>query len=139
MQSEDAKIHRLFDGYLRKPVQRKALVLELVRFLSHEVIATDGVVPEKEDKLELESSADIRTEIKKEFNERFVAKLIDFENGMVVDEFEKFATQLNDFADKNELKYLRFQVQKLLNYIAEFEFNEINVVLRELKEYFKLE
>jgi PAS domain S-box-containing protein len=139
MQSEDAKIHRLFDGYLRKPVQRKALVLELARFLSHEVIVSEGVVPEKEDKLELESSADIRTEIKKEFNEKFAAKLIDFENGMVVDEFEKFATQLNDFADKNELKYLRFQVQKLLNYIAEFEFNEINRVLRELIDYFKLE
>lgn len=137
MQSELEKITDLFDGYLRKPVQKKSLVSEMTRFLKHEESKAKkmqhNVTP---DKVQEYTTLVVDQALAKEFNEKFMAQINGQLNFVTLDEINLLITHLDDFATEKKILPLKKCTDKLREASESFDFDIIQEQLEQIRDLF---
>jgi PAS domain S-box-containing protein len=138
MQSEQEKLSKLFDGYLRKPVQKKSLINELMRFLPHEVQDVLSS-PEKTYKPTPENmTPNLSDEIIKSFQKSFSDEIINQTEMIVVDDLEKLTGSIEKFAIDYEIPLLKDQAFELKKAVDGFDFEAIQKHLIKFKKMFQI-
>jgi signal transduction histidine kinase/CheY-like chemotaxis protein len=136
MHSETDKINELFDGYLRKPIQKQHLVNEMAKFLEHEILDDEEYKEKIVQKEEIIEDV-ISDEMKTAFGAKFFEKMDYLKDVMIIDEVNDFADAIVQFAEENELRSVKSLAEELKNSVAEFEFDKIADDFRKLTEIFE--
>jgi PAS domain S-box-containing protein len=132
MKSETDKINQLFDGYLRKPVQKKSLVNELIKHLPYKEKSVENVAPESKSNNNVPIEIDAKT--KKEFRDLYHSIIDELEGSMIIEELEDFTQSISEFAEIRQLPFLLEKAKELKENIAEFDFDKIIKRLSEIKK-----
>ena len=133
MQDETDKILQLFDGYLRKPVQKNALVKELMKYFKY---TKTEKIPNNKPQITIEKPGDVNKKTVDEFKKLFLQKIKEMQGMMIVDELEEFVHEMDIFANEKEINFLKQQTHLLQENIVEFDFEKINKGLAEIEEFF---
>jgi signal transduction histidine kinase/CheY-like chemotaxis protein/PAS domain-containing protein len=137
MQDEMDKQSYLFDGYIRKPVQKKMLLEELVKFLPHEEeeftesITNKFSIPAIDD-----SSVKISKKIKSQFIEEFGSQVQAHNDSIIIDEVSELADKLKGFGQNHGLNKLIGLAEELKINIDEFDFENINRSMERIRQMF---
>jgi len=138
MRSEQEKLSELFDGYLRKPVQKKSLINELVKFLPHEV-QDAPISPDQTDKSSPEKMAlNLNDEIIKSFQKSFSEEIINQTEMIIIDDLERLTGSIEKFAIDNQIPLLKDQALELRNAVDGFDFEEIQKHLLAFRKTFRI-
>lgn len=136
MRSETETILKLFDGYLRKPIQKKSLINEMCRHLPFQKIEK---APENKNVGEIDEIFNDMPEmeakkIKSILKKDFINKIDNLILMMNVDEISEFSNKLIVFANSENISILQKFNEKLTQAIAGFEFEEIEELLESLRK-----
>ncbi|SHJ86262.1 PAS domain S-box-containing protein [Tangfeifania diversioriginum] len=132
MKTETEKINQLFDGYLRKPIQKKSLVNELIRHLPYKEESVENVASDSDNNKNAPVEIDAKT--KKEYRDLYFDRIDELEGGMIIEELEDFTQKISEFAEKRKLPFLLEKAGELKENIADFDFDKIIKRLAELKK-----
>jgi len=136
MQSEDRSVNDLFDGYIRKPVQKKSLINEMIKFLPHQMI--EEKLSDEQEMIDITvDTENISDVIKETFKKEFFEKLDYVNDVMMIDDINAISDQMIKFAESNDLKLLKTISNDLKVSIAEFDFDRISQDIGKIKEFFK--
>ncbi len=135
MQSEVEKLLNLFDGYLRKPVQKKSFISEMMRFLPHQLSAQKP--PEAAQAAEDMNVNNLSSEVKQLFLELFSQKINDQLLFMMPDEITVLGIDLEAFANENHLDFLHGEIKTLQQAVDAFDFDLIQSQLKVIHHIFK--
>ena len=137
MQSEVDKLKALFDGYLRKPVQKRSLLNEMMQFIPYEHVA-------HQNKTELNDVSSIPIEpllipdtIKPLFNTQFLDEINRQSLFMMTDKLTELCVAMEKFGQENDLDLLLVEAAELRNHIENFDFEQIQYSLVTIKSLFK--
>ncbi|MFP4289495.1 MAG: PAS domain S-box protein [Bacteroidales bacterium] len=140
MHSELDKINNIFDGYLRKPIQKKSLVNEMTRFLKFSKTEHLQRTPTPEDDTLLNfTETDITEELRQEFLKLFedrINRQIDF---ATLDELEVLKNELSDFSDDQKVLPLKILTDDLAMHFDSFDFDKVQHCLSRVMELFEQE
>ncbi len=134
MKSELDRINSLFDGFLRKPVQKKTLIKEMTKHLPF--IEIERKIDIQETQVEIEDDKPINDDIKKSFVSMF-ADDIHNSDSMFIDELGGLAEKIKDFADENSIPQLKKRISEINNSIEAFEFDRIPYGLKNILKMFE--
>ncbi|MFW6351267.1 MAG: PAS domain S-box protein [Bacteroidota bacterium] len=138
MHSELDKINNIFDGYLRKPIQKKSLVNEMTRFLKFSKTEHLQRTPTPEDDTLLNfTETDITEELRQEFLKLFedrINRQIDF---ATLDELEVLKKELSDFSDDQKVLPLKILTDDLAMHFDSFDFDKVQHCLSRVMELFE--
>ncbi|MFP4289496.1 MAG: PAS domain S-box protein [Bacteroidales bacterium] len=138
MHSELDKINNIFDGYLRKPIQKKSLVNEMTRFLKFSKTEHLQRTPTPEDDTLLNfTETDITEELRQEFLKLFedrINRQIDF---ATLDELEVLKNELSDFSDDQKVLPLKILTDDLAMHFDSFDFDKVQHCLSRVMELFE--
>ena len=137
MQSEVAKLEKLFDGYLRKPIQRKLLINEIMKHLPHQITEP---LPGKNDHYP-NPVADtpptlITQELKVLFASQFADDIANQSDFMIVDDLSALANKIEAFALQQNIPQLKSLTNDLNKFIEAFDFEKIQRCLTQINEMF---
>ncbi len=135
MQSEIDKLNQLFNGYLRKPVQKKSLLNEMMRFLPFDIIEpTDNndfiVEIPNEDEV-------IPEEVILSFRETFEEEIKQQQLFMMTDRLFELNQLLTTFALDHQITRLHQASNELQQSIESFDFEQIQQNLTHILSLFK--
>ncbi len=118
-----------FDGYLRKPVLRNDLFLELSQFLAYTRVELEGKVKEE---IQLSDKArDNLEEIQSALEEDITQiHALALKNNNIQD-VKSFASRVSELANKYEVEVLDIYASKLYEAIDAFDIMKIEVLLKE--------
>jgi len=136
MASETERINTLFDGYLRKPVQRNSLLAELMKHLQHDENAGEKTETKYPEAQEIKDVLELSESLKAEFRSAFFAKTEALESMMIIEEMDNFADAIGAFANQHNLLFLKQHAELLKKYISEFEFDKISDCIADIKKCF---
>lgn len=137
MQSEVDKLHSLFDGYLRKPAQKKSLINELIKFLPHEIEPNEPV--KNSDGNQPDASlepAEINAELKARFNNEFAHEIAELTDFVRMDNLMILSEKLETFAHSYKIAQLKTKCNELNVFAESFEFDKIQNCLNSIKNIF---
>ncbi len=135
MQSEEVKIKGQFDGYLRKPVHRKNIVDELIKFIPY--TRRDKIKDEEKENDNKEVlKENLNNEIKEEFRKLYFDGIDDMIDMMIMDELEEFACNVIKFGEKYESRSIKILGESLKQSISEFNFEKISENINMIKILF---
>jgi CheY-like chemotaxis protein len=137
MSNETEKINKLFDGYLRKPVQRNSLVTELIKYLRHDNKKTKTVFNETTAVSKTENPVDIDDSVKSDFRNEFFEKIDELSCTMIIEDLDNFVERIYIFEQQKNINFLKEKADSLKRHIAEFEFDMITNCLVEIKQFFE--
>ncbi len=137
MHSEVDRLKALFDGYLRKPVQKRSLLNEMMRFIPFEHIEK-----ESETDVNVISSIpliplSIPETIKPAFNAKFLEEINRQSLFMMTDKLAELSAAMENFGQEHHLDLLLVEVAELRNHIENFDFEQIQYTLVIIKSIFK--
>jgi signal transduction histidine kinase/CheY-like chemotaxis protein len=122
MKEDEAVISRLCDSYLKKPVSKTGLILEVMKFLSHTV--------EKEIAIESPEAAEER--ISPELAEIIKSKLPycnELSEKMIINKIEDFAKEMKELGTKHNFNNLVDWGEELYSSAITFDIEEIKQIL----------
>jgi len=134
LKSEMILMEKVFDGYLRKPLQKNILLKELIKHLDCDMELKPETVPTENDP-ELSISV-IDKDVKVDFNQRFLQKIAGQMGFITVDEISDLALEIKNFAIQNNIQHLVKKCDDLENYIEAFDFDKIQKALSDIKMIF---
>ncbi|MEI8048945.1 MAG: ATP-binding protein, partial [Bacteroidota bacterium] len=137
MQSEIDKVKKLFDGYLRKPVQKKALINEMIKYLPYNM--SEPFQPLDADAsvhLTKNESMEIPGELKGLFNREFAAKIKSQADFVIIDNLIELVKKIESFATQHKIMQLKTKCDELNGYIEAFDFERIQGSLKSIGEMF---
>ena len=137
MSNETEKINKLFDGYLRKPVQRNSLVTELIKYLPYENKKTKTAFNETNAINNNEKPVDVDDFVKSEFRNEFFEKIDELESTMIIEDLDDFVERIYIFERQKNISFLKEKADSLKRHIADFDFDMITSCLVDLKQFFK--
>jgi CheY-like chemotaxis protein len=137
MSNETEKINKLFDGYLRKPVQRNSLVTELIKYLPYENKKTKTAFNETNAINNNEKPVDVDDLVKSEFRDEFFEKIDELESTMIIEDLDDFVERIYIFERQKNISFLKEKADSLKRHIADFDFDMITSCLVDLKQFFK--
>lgn len=124
-------LRKMFDGYLKKPIQRKSLINELIKFVKHIEVENyhssnsfTQILIEKKVVLPIEKEI-ISNEIKEEFNLKFNESIQNQKKYFAMDKIEILANELQVFAKEKNIEELIVLSEELKNNLDMFEFENI--------------
>ena len=127
MQSDFNRISNLFDGYLRKPVQKNVLIREMSRHLPHQINDCDETAV----KADAESAyTSIKREICAEFQKEFQKPISNQMNMMIIDELNELAEGMMQFSERNCLPKLQRRVNEFYDSIQSYDYDKIQRKLK---------
>jgi signal transduction histidine kinase/CheY-like chemotaxis protein len=137
MQSEIGKVENLFDGYLRKPVQKKALINEMIKYLPYNL--SEPMQPFDADAylhLAENESMKIPGELKGLFNHEFAAQIKNQTDFVIIDTLIELVKEIESFASQHKIVQLKTKCDELNGYIEAFDFERIQGSLKSIGEMF---
>jgi len=137
MKSEIEKMELLFDGYLRKPVQKKSLINEILKFLPFQKIEKPKI--EKAAGTDKETNAkpdEIPVKVKEIFRNEFSKEIETQKNYLTSNEVEVLAEKLSEFADIHAIDQLKKHTNDLKRFIESFDINSIKNCLISINSVF---
>ena len=142
LQSEVDLLKTLFDGYLKKPVQRMPLLNEMMKFLKFKKVENSkeksNISQNNKKKIENKVIEEIISEdIKNEFIHLFNENLENQKNYIVIDKIDELANNLIQFATEKNLQKLNSLALELQENIELFEFDNIANNLISIKKMFE--
>lgn len=133
MKSEISKINNLFDGFLRKPIQKKVLINEMFKFMNHITI-------ENYDIPELDPTNTVTIEIteimKEKFNSIVNVDILEQLEYLYYDEVSLIVHEIENFVDEFNIKQLHSDISFLKQCVESFELEKIQKKIKELAKYF---
>jgi PAS domain S-box-containing protein len=134
MRSELNRLKESFDGYLRKPVQKNTVINELIKHLPYESPEKTSVkTTESENQaIKARMSPRVQDKFKKAFNQAIDKQI----NYVMIDDLKELVESLQNFAIEHDLLHLKNMAAELKGYIDTFDFEEISVSLKEIKQLY---
>jgi PAS domain S-box-containing protein len=132
MQSEYNMLMKAFDGYLRKPVQKRTVVSELIKHLPHSINEMEKNQPDPDTAV-----TEIPDNVKEEFMTAFEKPIAEQANFVVIDDLNELINKMNGFALRHQLNEFRKQVDELKRISESFEFEDIQKCLKAIQLQFK--
>jgi PAS domain S-box-containing protein len=134
MRSELNRLKEVFDGYLRKPVQKNTIINELIKHLPYET-------PEKTSETTTETGskaipADIPPKLKEKFKEAFSHAIEKQINYVMIDDLNELVDSMQNFAIEHNVLRLKNMTAELHGFMDTFDFEEINKSLQAIKQLF---
>lgn len=133
MKSEISKINSLFDGFLRKPIQKKVLINEMFKFMDHITIENDAAQ-------ELNSADNAIIEITEIMKEKFRSivtdDILEQLEYMYYDEVALTVHEIENFVGEFDIKQLYPDISFLKQCVESFELEKIQKKIKELAKYF---
>ena len=138
MQDELNKVMTHFDGYIQKPVHKKTLISELIKFLPYEDFSAKHIYkPEREISESLtEIDFDITPELKRQFNNELSADILSNHESIIIEDIHSLVVKLENFADKNNIAGLQRITTELKSNLDDFDFDNIQRNLGIIKQIF---
>ncbi len=137
MKSDIERLNTLFDGYLRKPIQKRSLINEIIKFLPFERSEKDAAKALDDSKMNTPiESYDIKAEVKKLFRDEFYQEIDNQVNSMIVDNLEALADKLTDFAQQYNVGQLLNKTDELKESIESFDIARIQNCLNSINSIF---
>jgi CheY-like chemotaxis protein len=137
MQSEINKLEKLFDGYLRKPVQKKTLLNELIKRLPCDILKpAAGNDTDTREKVLKMKAVEIPNEVKILFGQAFSEKITSQSEFIRVDDLIELTKKIESFAVQHKIPQLKAKCDDLNNYVEAFNFEQIQSCLITIKEMF---
>lgn len=137
MKSDLERLRALFDGYLRKPVQKRSLINELIKFIPYESVDKQLEINYIENKPnDKDINVEIDPQIKLLFRNKFFQEIDNQINSMIIDSLEELAQNLSNFAQEHNLKQLTNKTDELKNSIESFEIARIQSSLNAINSLF---
>jgi CheY-like chemotaxis protein len=137
MQTEIDKLQQLFDGYLRKPVQKKTLINEMIKFLPYNKSVEIPLKKSDDIKQKQELAiTEISIELAQLFNNEFSYEInsqIDF---IMMDKLATLAERIEKFANQHDIPQLLTKSGDLNNNIEAYDFVYIQHCLSSIKALF---
>jgi signal transduction histidine kinase/CheY-like chemotaxis protein len=137
MQSEIDKLQSLFDGYLRKPIQKKTLINEMMKHLPFVIEETP---PDNSDKLLKNANnmqpAVITPDLKILFASAFAKDIASQTDFVIVDNLSALANSILIFANEHQIPQLTSLINQLNNHIEGYDFEKIQHCLGSIQEIF---
>lgn len=125
----------LFDGYINKPINSEALILEMKRFLSYESTSIKEKEKIASENLYLEKGTiDI---FKKEFEENIKKYWEKASQGCSFEDILEFSNILNDFAKQNEQKNMQEYSISLNRAVEDFDIKAIEKLIADFSKFLK--
>lgn len=143
MTSEIERVTKLFDGYIRKPVQRKILITELMKFLPYTRISEKMTSEEEETKkaAELRSSVQMKKELSDEiktiFKKEYLEAVENQADVISIADLRELISSLKIFLENNNLNECRKMLDELNESFKSFDFEDVQRKLLKLKEIFR--
>lgn len=142
MHSEFEKLQNIFDGYLRKPLQKKSLINEMAKHLPWEKapsgqtddpnnIAQTLVVPI------IDRPVAISDEVKGKFRGLFFGEIADQISFITIDRLNELVSNIMGFAIEQSIPQLKNKTEELDRYVEAFEYDKILECLISVQDMFK--
>ncbi len=130
MQNDIIKMEALFDGYLRKPVQKKYLLNEIIKFLpfEHRSKLSEND-PETTIIRNSGDSSDIGATVKQLFRTELFDEIEKQSKYMIMDKLEALAEKLRAFAKEHHIDLLMDKANELSDGVESFDFDRIQYCL----------
>lgn len=125
----------LFDGYINKPINSEALILEMKRFLSYESISIKEEEKIASENLYLEKET--INIFKKEFEENIKKYWKKASQGCSFEDILEFSNILNDFAKQNEQKNMQEYSISLNRAVEDFDIKTIEKLIADFSKFLK--
>jgi CheY-like chemotaxis protein len=138
MQDELSKVLSHFDGYIQKPVHKKTLINELVRFLPFEDFSspkTKTAEPVKV-KSQPEDAFEITPELKQQFAKELQNDILNHHDSIIIEDIHSLIIKLEEFAGNNNLGSLLKITGDLKSNLDDFDFDNIQKNLGLIKRIF---
>jgi len=138
MQNDIAKMEALFDGYLRKPVQKKYLLNEIIKFLPFEQKSkiADQLLNNPVDQ-EIRDSVKIPQAVKKLFRTELFDEVEKQSKYMIMDKLEALAEKLRKFGEEHHIDLLKDKANELSDGVESFDFDRIQYCLSSVYALFE--
>ncbi len=134
MQSELKKLREVFDGYLRKPVQKNTIINELIKHLPHTINETTNQLSTEDIHDDLNEI--ISNEVKQKFIALFSERIERQINYIMIDDLMELANSIQVFAKAHHILSLQKSADELQVFIDTFDFEEINKCLLTINKIF---
>jgi len=129
------------DGYLLKPVTKKELLNELIRFLPHSIIEqkiSPKIKEIKKEKIILSDEVKAKIpEFLKIINEEINSKWQRISKTYIIGEVEDFAEEIKNLSEEYKIDYFTIWADKLLAEVQSFDIEGFQVSLKKFPELVK--
>ncbi|QTA78139.1 Signal transduction response regulator, receiver domain histidine kinase [Desulfonema limicola] len=128
MKNTEKKINALFDGYLRKPVNKKQILLELKKFLPHKIKVQEKI---KEDKDIQDKPIKKLSEAIKIIDREILPEWKEISEIFFIDDIADFAKRTNQFALEYDLGFLSGYSRQLYDYAENINIDKMEKMIQE--------
>jgi PAS domain S-box-containing protein len=135
MQGEKVKVKALAEGYLHKPLLKRTLLGELMKYLPYSYSDKETPVEEKQVSAEPPSSAAIDQETISLLKQNYLPVLRELANAMVINEIQETASQLQNLPGLSPEAELCRLSTELFKTAETFDAAQIETALRKLTDY----
>ncbi len=136
MKSSEEKIINLFDGYLRKPINKKQLILELKRFLPHETEKAaclhDPVSSDREQEETI--PGELIKHLTETLENVFMPRWKEIKEMIMMDEVEVFAGELNNIVQEYKIHLLTDYSNRLCEHAQNYDVDEVEKMVAEFPQ-----
>jgi len=136
MQSDLKVVQKDFDGYIEKPINKKILISQLVKFLQFNELPQKSVLVSKNKINSKIVSKFLSDEIKQLFQKEFAIDMIITKDSVIVDDIMKIIPKLEVFASVHKIESLQIKTQQLKSFLDEFDLDEIHQCIHSINEMF---
>ncbi len=137
MKSEIARINNLFDGYLRKPVQKRTLVNELLKFLPYIAEKDDAVIEDSvKERVSVDDISNLSKEVLDQIKSLFDQRIDTLSDSMIVTDLSILADDLKRFGQERGVTYIISKAEELEEYIDSFNFEMIQKTLKSISSIY---
>jgi len=136
MQSDLKVVQKDFDGYIEKPINKKILISQLVKFLQFNELPQKSVLVSKNKINSKIVSKFLSDEIKQLFQKEFAIDMIITKDSVIVDDIMKIIPKLEVFASVHKIESLQIKTQQLKSFLDEFDLEEIHQCIHSINEMF---
>ncbi|MCP4347046.1 MAG: response regulator [Desulfobacterales bacterium] len=134
MKEEEEEIARLFDGYLRKPLGKRELIAELVKFLPHKTAEDDENSFKQllgtEETITGETKAHL-PEIIKKLEISSMPRWKELNDMLIMDDVEIFAEELRDIGLEYEIAFLTEYSEMLSDQAQTYDVDAVEKIVAE--------
>ncbi len=122
----------IFDSYLRKPIQKKTIITELMKHIKYKLAFSLAAKKEVPSIPEQKIPENLKSEFRDLYRET-INELLDI---YIVDNMTKFAFEFQDFCKKHKLSTWIETADRLLVAIDTYEIDKTLVIIRNIKKSF---
>jgi signal transduction histidine kinase/DNA-binding NarL/FixJ family response regulator/PAS domain-containing protein len=137
MDEEIQQVDEIFDGFIRKPVQKQELIKEVFRFIKNDKLKSI----DKEDGISVntptEQPEEIDNQVKTLFRYEFSKDISTFNESIIIDDLSQFNHRIKSFSQHNKIPKLEEISDELKTHIDDFDFDKIKFDLRLIKKMFE--